>query len=272
MKLGVSYSVFDGVELLESSIKQIRKDVDFIDVQYQEKSWFGKPAKPIDLCILNELKKKGLIDSLTLFKNFYELKPIKMHVMQSKIFETAKRNAGLDSCLKKGCTHFMNMDVDEFYDTEQFRKAKSIIEEKDLETTAVSYLNYVTPTLHRGYSPHLVPFIHKITPAARHTKFQPYFPGVDPTRGLGDESYKRWRIFPKEDIIMHHMEMVRRDLASKYESTSRFYLERNRINELVQLVEESKSKNSINFKGIIYPGAKEDSILTPVENKFGIKI
>jgi len=273
MILGVSYSVFDGIELLESSIKQIRQHVDFIDVQYQLKSWFGKPIKLKDMQTLLDLQNRGLIDSLSLFNNFYELKPINLHIMQSKVFETTKRNSGLDKCSKKGCTHFMNIDVDEFYDSSQFKRAKELIVENNLETTAVHYLNYITPTLHRGFAPHLVPFIHKITPAARHTKFQPFFPGVDPTRGIGDESYKRWRIFDKEDIIMHHMEMIREDLSTKYEATSRFYLDRARIPELVSIVEKAANQEtSINFKGIIYPGAKEDLVLTKVENKFGINI
>ena len=30
MKLGVSYNIFDGEELLENSIKSIRKNVDYI--------------------------------------------------------------------------------------------------------------------------------------------------------------------------------------------------------------------------------------------------
>ena len=42
MKLGVSYNLFDGEELLEGSIKQIRSEVDYISVVYQEVSNFGE--------------------------------------------------------------------------------------------------------------------------------------------------------------------------------------------------------------------------------------
>ena len=35
MRLGASYSVFDSEELLEYSIKSIRKNVDYISVVYQ---------------------------------------------------------------------------------------------------------------------------------------------------------------------------------------------------------------------------------------------
>lgn len=38
LKWGVSYSVFDGEELLEASIKAIRECVDYVNVVYQLKS------------------------------------------------------------------------------------------------------------------------------------------------------------------------------------------------------------------------------------------
>ena len=42
MRLGVSYNVFDGEELLEESISKIRDNVDFICVVYQNTSNFGE--------------------------------------------------------------------------------------------------------------------------------------------------------------------------------------------------------------------------------------
>lgn len=35
-KLGITYSLFDGEELLKYSIKQIRKSADYINVVYQK--------------------------------------------------------------------------------------------------------------------------------------------------------------------------------------------------------------------------------------------
>ena len=43
-KWGVSYSLFDGEELLEPSILSIRDCVDYINVVYQKESWVGTPA------------------------------------------------------------------------------------------------------------------------------------------------------------------------------------------------------------------------------------
>ena len=40
-KLGISYSVWDGEELLEASIKSVRENADYINVVWQRKSWHG---------------------------------------------------------------------------------------------------------------------------------------------------------------------------------------------------------------------------------------
>jgi len=59
MKIGVSYNLFDGEELLESSIKSIRKNVDYISVVYQTVSNFGNPCDEGLVPLLEELKSKG---------------------------------------------------------------------------------------------------------------------------------------------------------------------------------------------------------------------
>ena len=46
MKLGVSYNLFDGEELLTDSIKSIRDSVDIVSVVYQTESNFGQKANP----------------------------------------------------------------------------------------------------------------------------------------------------------------------------------------------------------------------------------
>ena len=47
MKLGVTYSLFDGEELLPFSILSIRPHVDYINVVFQEHSWFGDKCTPL---------------------------------------------------------------------------------------------------------------------------------------------------------------------------------------------------------------------------------
>jgi hypothetical protein len=64
MRLGVSYNIFDGEELLEGSIKQIRSHVDYVSVVFQTISNFGNQSNPELIPLLERLKSEGLIDEL----------------------------------------------------------------------------------------------------------------------------------------------------------------------------------------------------------------
>ena len=87
MKIGVAYNFFDGEELLESSIKSIRNNVDYITVIYQQISNFGLNSKINIKDFLQDLVNKKLID------DFIEYKP---RVGAGGHFnEIVKRNLGL---------------------------------------------------------------------------------------------------------------------------------------------------------------------------------
>ena len=63
MKLGISYNLFDGEELLEKSINQIRNLVDYISVVYQITSNYGNPCDSELVSLLQKLQslKQALI-------------------------------------------------------------------------------------------------------------------------------------------------------------------------------------------------------------------
>lgn len=269
MKLGVSYNVFDGIELLESSIRQIRPFVDIIHVAYQMSSWFGKPIAKEDIEILQELLKKKLIDKLEVFINFKIVSnSTKSNISITKTYETKKRQFGLSYCLSKECTHFMSMDVDEYYLPDQFKEAKEYIISKDLSSTTCRFINYVNlPIYHRGYSPHYVPFICKINKSSKIGT--PFFVPCDNTRGITD-NLKKTHIFSPNVLTMHHMETIRKNLFRKYESTTRSIFKREKITELIKNIQSIKSKeNILNFNKIIFPSLGNQTIYE-VENKFNI--
>jgi hypothetical protein len=269
MKLGVAYIAFDGVELLEYSIRQIRKHVDYIAVIYQEKSWFGKSLPKEDLLVLQSLQKSKLIDELILFNAFTPLaKKDPSSITKAKGFERTKRQHGLLKCLARGCTHYLCMDVDEFYVSEEFFTAKQEIIKNGHEVTAVRYINYVNvPTVHRGMDASRVPFICKISHNAK--MGTPFFVKCDPTRGVINGS-KKTHDFSPSTIKMHHMETVRRDLLAKYDSTTRAIFNRSKTGELISSIKSINSKSSsFSFKKIIFPGLNQVK-LTHCENLFGI--
>ena len=59
MKLGISYNLFDGEELLESSIKSVRNEAFHINVVYQTTSYYGNKTENGVGKLLLKLKEKG---------------------------------------------------------------------------------------------------------------------------------------------------------------------------------------------------------------------
>lgn len=213
MRLGVSYNLYDGEELLAASIKSIREEVDYICVVYQNTSNSGMtrdvPIEPYLKQLLNE----GLVNELI----YYSPSLVEGRHQNEK----AKRRLGMLACKRNKCTHFLDMDVDEFYRSAELHKAKKLIEKYDLEVTAVSIIEYLKNPCWRLVSNYMfppnnenyvfyVPFICKIT--SRHQIAM--FPClVDPTRGIFRDG--RFYLFPKHDIAMHHMSTIRKDLCLK---------------------------------------------------------
>lgn len=269
MKLGVAYIVFDGIELLEYSILQLRKHCDYITVIYQNVSWFGKKINPDDIKILNRLKSSGLIDDLSIFNSFSPLKsPTPSNIATAKHYELSKRQFGLRKCLDAKCTHYLCMDVDEFYESSEFELAKNKIIKFGYTATAVRFINYVKlPIFHRGFDSNRVPFICSILESSKLTNR--FFVKCDPTRGISNGLNKNYE-FQSSEIKMHHMETVRKNLQLKYESTTRAVFKRNKITELVNRIEavDEKTKN-FSFDRIIFPGIKSVN-LVKCKNIFNI--
>lgn len=270
MKLGVSYIVFDGTELLEHSINTIRDHVDYIQVITQDMSWFGDYVPKDSYKILHSLKDRKIIDELTNFKAFIPLKSYNQHaILQSKEYERSKRQLGLTTCFKNKCTHFLCMDVDEFYVENQFIEAKKYIIENNIDLSAVDLINYVNiPTLHRGYSPYSVPFICKINSNSKMGRH--FFTKCDPTRGIINLGKSKTHHFSRGIITMHHMENVRKDLMLKYKSTTRGIFKREDMNDLVYHIKSTTSaKKGFDFKKIIFPGTNPIDLIE-VDNIFKI--
>jgi hypothetical protein len=217
MKLGVSYNVFDGEELLEYSIRSIRESVDYVSVVYQTVSNYGAACTEDLVETLIRLKTNGLIDEL------YEYMPqmLSRDKNNASYNEVEKRNIGLNMSRKNNCTHHMSMDCDEFYVPEQFIYMKKVIDENGYESAACQYQNYYKDSiylLNDSYADNYVSTIYKIngdTKFVYRSKDSPV--RMDPTRRTNNKNY---RIFVRSEIRMHHMTLVRRDLRRKFMNSS----------------------------------------------------
>lgn len=213
MKLGAIYNVFDGEEFLQKSIENIRSSVDFIGVIFQSISNYGNPCSPFIGEFLSSMKSSGLIDYVfTVEPNFPAL---------PEVNESRKRQAGLNLCRKQGCTHFICIDVDEFYDKNEFQTAKECIEKDGYDSSACSMYTYFKKPIYRlvPEENYFVPFIHKIKDNTFVGDFSNEYPVyVDRTRGVS--GVNKFILFNKEELMMHHMSYVRKNIASKLNNST----------------------------------------------------
>jgi hypothetical protein len=211
MKLGVSYNVFDGEELLESSIKSIRSEVDYISVVYQTVSNFGNQCSEELVSLLDKLVDEGLVDEI------FKYKPnIKWGGHRNEI---TKRNIGLSLSKGNGCTHHMSMDSDEFYIKEQLYNLKVKMEKGGYDSSFCRMRTYFKdPRFEvRPMNEYYVSVIYKISPNNEFVFGKPTPVLVDPTRRMNSITPL---IMKREDLEMYHMSYVKKNIKSKLENSS----------------------------------------------------
>lgn len=206
MKLGICYMVFDGEELLEFAIKSIRNQIDHVAVTYQNTSYHGNKTDISSL--IKRLTLEGLIDEAIFFEPDLTKSP--------KENELNLRNIGLDASRRAGCTHHISSDVDEFYVASQLEYAKKVMDEGDFNYSVVGMSTYYKHPTYLVYpeQPLLVTFIH---PVHNEYKVVPYpeFPfHMEITRRF--VKCDKYRCFSKDEVVMHHMSYVRKDIRKKF--------------------------------------------------------
>jgi hypothetical protein len=242
MRLAAIYNVWDGAELLKGSMDCLKYQVDDFIIVWQDISNFGERYNPLDDVDLSGFK------NVVLNKYYPTLTAGGMGN------ERAKRNIGITIAKTLKCTHFLNIDVDEYY--EDFADAKQKYLDSGADGSVCKlYTYFKTPTL-RFESPdnYYVPFIHKLdSNTIVGVNNYPFY--VDPTRMVNETDVVELPIF------MHHYSWVRKDINRKANNSSaRHNIERSNL-----LFEY----NSDLKEGSYADGGRK---LISVENKFRIEI
>ena len=224
MKIGVSYNLFDGEELLEGSINCIRKEVDYISVVYQTVSNFGNPCDEGLVPLLEDLKKRGFIDELLVYKPTIN--------KGGHYNEILKRNLGVYLSLGRKCTHHMSMDSDEYYLLDEFKYLKKIILEGDYDSSACMLQTYYKEPIYRLDPPedYYVSLLYKITNNSNYQLGKRLPVLVDPTRCMEPGNCK---IFKRDEIQMHHLSYIRKDIRKKLQNSSAVVNFKERVDKLV---------------------------------------
>lgn len=204
MKLAAIYNVWDGIELLGGSMKCLEGHIDQLIIVYQVTSNFGEkydPLKDIISCVPKSIPVKIIK---------YE-PDISIGGLQN---ETLKRNIGLDHARALGCTHFLHLDCDEYY--QDFGQVKNEFISSNANGSVVRIYTYFKKPTWRleNYEGYFVPFIHELL---GHTKSgrssYPYY--CDPTRTINEGNVVCLSSQP-----MHHYSWVRNDIKRKARNSS----------------------------------------------------
>jgi len=240
MKLGVSYNVFDGEELLEGSIKSIRQSVDYISVVYQTISNFGKECSKDLLPLLERLKKDKLINDIV----FYQPISLPPHVN-----ETRKRQIGLELSLKNDCTHHMSMDADEYYEKSNLDNVKKMMIINEYDSSYCQMLTYYKTWEYKLDPPeeYFVPLIYRIKHGTTFVLSTPSPVLVDPTRRIS--GITKPLILKREQIQMHHGSYIRDDIRKKLENSSASINFKDDIEKLVNHYENWKYPDLVMWGG-----------------------
>jgi len=258
MRLGIAYNMFDSLELLEASIDTVSSVADFICVVYQEVSNFGELMSDRDRRFLEELNASGKVDL------FYEYEPDVGR--GGHMNELVKRNLGKNLCCDNGCTHFMSMDTDEFYDPTQLQFAYDTIVDGSYESCAFKMMTYWKTSKFVLDPPEQYYVSGIYTLDEREFSMRHRWPvPVDPTRRL---DVGRLRIFERSEIQMHHMSYCRSDLRLKLRNSSASVNFKNRIEKIAAYYDNWTVGQPAYLAGLEerYHDVKE------VEDKFNLKL
>ena len=254
MKLGVSFNAFSGLELLEPAINSISPHVEFINVVCQRTSNTHREKEGV-LELVKDLYLCELIDA------YAEFVPDQIQPKQN---ETNKRNLGLEICKAHKCTHFMTMDVDEFYLGDDIDYAKSLIMDVGFETTACQMQTYYKTPEYRVKPPeeYYVPLISKIDDR-RFVKGMSWPVLADPSRKL---TPNKFYAFKRNEIEMHHMSYVREDIRDKLFNSS------SSVNYGSRLEEIAKHHDNWKYPELAYLGGSSKRLMNVerCENLFDI--
>ena len=220
MILSASINLFDGEELLPALLRNWRPRVEHLTVVYQDVSNRGTPAHVDFRAWMAGLLKLGWIDAAVSYD------PLARPDFSPREHERAKRHIGLELARLCGATHFLSVDVDEFYEATQFDAGREFVETGGFDGSACRLLEYHRFPTYQRYElatfdgeALFVPFIFSVE-AGLKSQEPNFFELFDPTRALPCE---RPHTFSPDQLVMHHMTSVRRDrqsLLRKFSNTS----------------------------------------------------
>lgn len=250
MKLVAVYNVFDGIELLEGSIRQIYPECFKVLIAYQVESNFGERDDHVEH-LLHQIALK--YDKIRLCTYEPDL------TLSGGENERNKKIIGMAAARELGATHFLLIDCDEYYRTEQFKWAKALVTENGYDSSACRLYTYFKHPTYQLFplENYYVPFIHAIDTTL--TAEYPVY--ADPTRTT---SGKYFYEFKQHELMMHHFSWLRYDIGKKLRNSSASVNWKDKIPAFI----ENHRNFAMSDPMLYYPGCA----IMEVENFFNIQL
>ena len=255
-KLGASYNIFDGEELLEQSIRSIRPLVSYVNVVYQTHSNFNEPCSVDLVPTLQELQHKGLIDEIIPYDTQFNFtKQEKKHWVSARATgsdlggarytnvadpffnELKKRELGRLACQKQACTHFMSMDTDEYYKQQELQVIWHRMMQQGYDCAVCKmrfFFKFPRCELLPKDDNNYVTAIFKVDPDMPLRLAHPYANLlIDPTRRMFGAT--QLLVCTRNELEMYHYSFVRLNIAKKIMNvTNRGNYNQHELNEFIQ--------------------------------------
>lgn len=206
MKIAALFTVFNGLELLEHSVKAIGNNVDNVIVCYQNTSNKGEINPYVgDYCANLGLDCIEFEPDLT--KNTKENERIKHDFM-------------IQEAKKRGYTHVILMATDHFYTPEQIEFAKKDVIDNDWDVTATAMFTYYKHPTWRlePIEDYSMPFIIALRPETMIERISSFPWLVDPSVQVN--TCQRSRLYTENEVMLHHYSMVRIDIEDKFRNAA----------------------------------------------------
>lgn len=257
MKLAALYTVFNGLDLLELSIKQIYNEVDYIVICYQHISNTGG-RNPL---LMPELRGISGVPKVILVEFTPEMG------VNTKENERKKHNLMIYTAKRLKCSHFFLAACDHFYEERQVIRAKKLCFLNDFDVTFTSMYTYfkypewqLTPK-----EEYFMPFICKLYDNTAVERIPGYPLYTDPSVQVN--TFTKWYLFEPEEISLHHYTMIRNDIEEKFRNAAASI--RWNPEQVKRFISEFKNYDIELNPGIEYFNGRKIKL---VDNYFGIKI
>lgn len=254
MKLGIFYTVFDGIELLKPSVENIINHVDLVCIVYQNTSNYGQYED-----VGKQINELGFNSEKIHILNF---EPSKHLPVKEK--EKEKHDFAIQYLKAQGCSHFIMSATDHFYKVDEFIDARKKAVFFDVTLTNMfTYYKYPTWQL-TPIESYQMPFICRMYPTTEISSQE--YTGLKTDPSVRINTRMEIYCFKENEIMLHHYSMLRKDIVKKLSNAALFNRSQEQINGYIN---EHENYSLQGNKGVSYFHGRK---IKEVDNYFGLNL